>query len=346
VSDKIWFDPDVLWEESAKFFGWKYRLNPEGFPPGPTYPAELIRNAKEKKVGMDFSGADNIYLHNQTHNTNCCMFTEAVIISAAMRGNSLNWTIPLHNDAVNIHNNAKAPKCPPIMAYVTAGMAELADIKDKPAHGDWCICQTDGHSFFIIDYDKNTEFCLTLEANTFVDGRRSVRTGFVGHRGRFVKGQKPWGTELQLQRPDDKWAEVMAGVPGNADLIKWSVLEKEIVRFARLNLLTSVISLPIEGSSSPARNYFLNEQLQSGFFPLGTYHNIHTGIHLLPPKAAAPAAAPTGHKATTPAAAPTGHKVHAMAPGTIVALRLPNYVHAFTEPVPVDLKAPPDSNTL
>ncbi len=86
--------------------------------------------------------------------------------------------------------------------------------------------------------------------------------------------------------------------------------------------VTSSISLPFDEkgcAGSPQRYFFLNERLHSGFFPIGQHQNIHTGIHLLAPKSSG---------APTPAAdQPDCVPVRALAPGYVVALRLPGFAH-------------------
>ncbi len=215
-----------------------------------------------------------------------------------------------------------------MVAYQEAGMAITAGPNERPRPGEWCICQNSHHSFFIIDYDEETDLCLTLEASTF---RHQIKpgTGFVGHRGYFDDAQRKrmeWGRQIGAERPNDWVALLKKQYPKKLDKNwgddpHWEAIKAEgaPMSFARLNLLTSTISMPFEPDGSPQRHYYRNEKLKNGFFPVGKYRAIHTGVHVLPPES----------EARSPS-----HKVRALAPGHIVALRLPAFPCYDSEPAP------------
>ena len=325
MSDEFWFERQWLWEEAQAFAGWTYGWHFAA----PTYQASWL----DRAVAMDVCRVNQtLYRKNQTRRINCSMFTNAVIIGAAMRGDSkFDWTVDMHKASVNDppfslpdwSKPRSPPDCPPVRAYVAAKMAKWAEPGERPARGDWCICQTTHHSFFVVDFDEDTQFCLTLEAQTFDDERREF--GFVGHRGRLKLRQVPWGFGLRPTPPD------LNELPKeqNRDLVSWSALK--VVRFARLNLRDSELSMPLDRHASPLRVYFNTEHLNNGgLFPLGSYRNIHTGVHLVP------------HSADE-------RKVRAMAPGEIVALRLPSFLHpasAASTSTPPPSKDEQDINEL
>ena len=79
---------------------------------------------------------------------------------------------------------------------------------------------------------------------------------------------------------------------------------------------SSSVFLPFDertAPGSPQRYFFLNERLQSGYYPLGQHQNIHTGVHLVPKQSEG--SPPSEDSGVIP--------VRALAPGYVVALRLP-----------------------
>ncbi len=318
----VWFDPELLWEVATEFQHWKYRFalwNPPALsvPPEPSYPLSFLEHAKTKGLGGDkslFAGLNLESCKQKTLNgpsTNCSMFVEAVIIGAAMRTTpgKVDWNLDSHNQVM-----AAVAGADPIAAYVAAGMAEECRPEDPPS--PWTVCQGfakpdashpkgSGHAFFILDYDSNSRRCLTLEANTFV--LNQPEEGFVGHRGIFDKGQtKAWGRPIG-PIPPAGWAGL--------EVPKWDDIKKRYnlsFKCARLRLrVPNRFCAPLSRPgvpSNPVQAYLNNEDPATGVggtYCLGDNRMLHGGIHLFPAEGAA----------STP--------VRCMAPGYIVAARLP-----------------------
>jgi hypothetical protein len=90
----------------------------------------------------------------------------------------------------------------------------------------------------------------------------------------------------------------------NGDWIKWDIGPAfEWERLGAPPTLYAPLQKPTSGLPTPASLYFKNEVEEGGNFVVGTYANVHGGIHLAP-------------------ATPGPAAVRAMAPGTIVAARL------------------------
>ncbi len=74
----------------------------------------------------------------------------------------------------------------------------------------------------------------------------------------------------------------------------------------------------------PVDGYHANEIGHGGFFPLGVRRNLHSGVHLTPPPAEVRTQPAEGEEPAPPRPAwPAA--VHALAPGYVVAARLPRY---------------------
>lgn len=79
MSDIIILDESVLWEQATKFIGWGYSLNT-----GPTYPKEwMLEGAKRNDRVKPPKALQPYFLDRDTKKTNCCMFTESVLLATA-----------------------------------------------------------------------------------------------------------------------------------------------------------------------------------------------------------------------------------------------------------------------
>ncbi|MFO0607160.1 MAG: hypothetical protein U0324_28620 [Polyangiales bacterium] len=300
----IQLDERHLWEVASEFRGCGYSQKER-----PGYPESFLDALKARSWTYLQSKLRERW--RSSHQTNCCMFAETVIVGAAMKSaqaHLLDWRLARHNWA-NVAATGQKETADlvrmwaPLQAYVDAGVATMAAPDEEP--GDWCVCQSfrshagGGHTFLIVKRGAGGQ-CLTLEANVYTLKNREA--GYVGHRAREINevmklaGQLP--TDWEKVAPT--WEEIKASNARDKGLG---------VRFARLHVTARPTrpALPFDRPKSPpnpTRYFFLNEaKTRGGYYPVGAFQNLHGGVHL----SAAQAEAHRG--------------VRCLAPGYIVALR-------------------------
>lgn len=318
----LYLDLDVFWAEAALYQDWDYQfsgpyIHPHNPAAEPGYPAAVLERSRALQASTgrsDFSlqtgrgfldpkcDADATREKDkfQRRYINCCMFVEAAAIGTATRmpwAADLAWPMRRHQTVMFQFADTYPPA-----AYVTARLAtpllgheKLDALEPKTIY----VCQTEGHSFFIIDYDPASDRYLTLEAAPLPEFRLGPDWyGGVGHRGVGRVGTRHpenWASSTREGGPP-KWRE-------KRDHIKaMAVLH---VRDRYVPATTLPFDPPGRAPSPWASAYHAAERRPGGgYFPLGLQRNLHGGVHL-------PLAA--GTKEPQP--------VRALAAGEVVAAR-------------------------